>query len=434
MSLERISPQDNTSPAPRAGAQLRRKGQRLGNNTESAPAAILDTDAYRRLRYDLMRTSGYVLGKAHRVHGCSCHLGKGEGGDSRDFAAVKLDGDRKAHWSGISVCGSVWTCPVCSTKVQLSRRDEVKQALRNHRKAGGSSLLATLTFRHGPRDPLADTLANFSKALSRMKASRAYKRIRDALGMVGTIRTLEITHGRNGWHPHVHEIWLMEGAPTLDQVKACEGELFDLWAKYCVRYGLGRPTRSHGVRLDVNDEDGNGDAVGSYLTKWAKELTGHMAKASSNAGRSSWAILRDLSDKWTFKDSQLWKEYADATKGRAMLYWSPGLKDALGIIDQDDQTLAEAEPKEVVDLLLVSRGEFYAVVRQKAQAQVLEAMEKLGKEGAATLVQMLFVKDNEQRAAWAAQKKARERFIQESTWRAMVRDGIRPGDRRGSWA
>ena len=31
-------------------------------------------------------------------------------------------------------------------------------------------------------------------------------------GFKGLIRSLEVTHGANGWHPHTHELWFLKGS------------------------------------------------------------------------------------------------------------------------------------------------------------------------------------------------------------------------------
>src|SRR5205085_2664419 len=46
-----------------------------------------------------------------------------------------------------------------------------------------------------------------SKALSRAKGTRRARELAVRAGIVGAIRSLEVTHGEiNGWHPHTHEL------------------------------------------------------------------------------------------------------------------------------------------------------------------------------------------------------------------------------------
>jgi hypothetical protein len=369
-----------------------------------------------------MRASGSVLGREFRVTKCSKHLGKGEFGQSRDFVQVKRDVNGRASWSGISVCGSVWTCPVCSTKIQKSRRDEVQKALKAHRANGGVAILANFTFSHSKLDKLADLMPAFAKAQSRLKASRAYARIKNTLGLVGTIKATELTHGKNGWHPHTHEIWFLSETPTPEQLDQVEAELFDAWATRCEAAGLGRPNRQHGVKLVYRDSE-DGDAVGAYMTKWGDELTGHIAK-KANGGRSPWQILESISEEWTVKDSALWKEYAAATKGRAMLYWTPGLKAWFEIDEKTDQELADEEPPEVADQVQVTRAEFYAVVRSRMQAQVLDVMELLGPDACLEFVQKIHAEDSARLYRIEQEKRQLAADIAASTRRTMRAMGL----------
>jgi len=420
-SNTRKLPQAGRSADSRPQAGNGRSAPALGKDTKSAaaPAAVR---RFRQRRYELMRVSGEVLGHSYRVAKCSKHLGKGEGGQIRDHVHVKRDIHGHAHWSGVSVCGSVWTCPVCSTKIQRSRRDEVKKALRTHRLNGGYALLANFTFSHSRFDKLSDLIPAFAKAQSLLKGSRAYKNIKADLGLIGTIKATELTHGDNGWHPHTHEIWFLSEKPTKAQIAQAETKLYEAWVKRCEAVGLGSPSRKHGVKLVYNEIEGS-DAVGAYLAKWGDELTGSISKKATG-GRSPWQILESLSQGWTPKDSALWKEYAEHTKGRAMLYWSPGLKDWFEIDEKTDQELADAEPPEVADQVQVTRAEFYAVCRARLQAQVLDVMEQFGPDACLEFVQQIHKADSDKRWQIEQEKRRLAADIAAQTRRRMREMGL----------
>ncbi|MCW8513924.1 hypothetical protein, partial [Streptococcus macedonicus] len=43
---------------------------------------------------------------------------------------VKYNENRKkAHWSNVQRCGSVWTCPVCAKQITEKRREELKNGI-----------------------------------------------------------------------------------------------------------------------------------------------------------------------------------------------------------------------------------------------------------------------------------------------------------------
>jgi hypothetical protein len=63
---------------------------------------------------------------------------------------VKYNEDRKkAHWSNVQRCGSVWICPVCAKQITEKRREELKKGIDIWKKQhNGAVFLLTLTFSH----------------------------------------------------------------------------------------------------------------------------------------------------------------------------------------------------------------------------------------------------------------------------------------------
>jgi hypothetical protein len=69
----------------------------------------------------------------------------------------------------------------------------------------------------------------------------------------------------------------------------------------------------------------------------------------------------------------LFREYAEATKGRQQLAWSPGLKKMYAIAEQsDDEIVAQAE-EDAILLALITSDDWRAIRKHKAQAHVLNA-------------------------------------------------------------
>ena len=148
-----------------------------------------------------------------------------------------------AHYSGLIVCGSVWTCPVCAAKISERRRLELQAAIAQHRESGGDAYLLTLTTPHGRRDDLAQLLAMQAKALASFTAQRAVKAVFAEMGEIGRVRAFEVTHGRkgtnNGWHPHYHFLQFAKGGADAAQLMDWRTRLYLEWAKCCERAGLG---------------------------------------------------------------------------------------------------------------------------------------------------------------------------------------------------
>lgn len=54
--------------------------------------------------------------------------------------------------------------------------------------------------------PLADLLPKFTKAKAFFKNCKTYKRILSKGVRRGSVSSLEVTIGDNGWHPHQHDL------------------------------------------------------------------------------------------------------------------------------------------------------------------------------------------------------------------------------------
>jgi hypothetical protein len=254
-----------------------------------------------------------------------------------------------ASYSGLQTCGSVWRCPVCSAKIAERRRAEIIAAMESHKAAGGCVNMLTLTCPHQLKDNLGDLLQKQAKALNSFWNSRHSKAIFQAMGVIGQIRALEVTHGRksgsnNGWHPHYHvlqfggvgvDLALFEPAQMTDwQVR-----LYLIWAKCCVNAGLGEPSYRHGLKLD------NGEKAGQYVSKWGLEdemTKGHTKKATH--GETPFDFLRAyLADKNDKQAAALFIEFAQTFEGKRQLHWSRGLKKRYAIGEKTDQELAEVQ-------------------------------------------------------------------------------------------
>ncbi len=260
---------------------------------------------------------------------------------------VVVNGEGRARYSGLARCGSIWECPVCSLYIRTKRSDEVRQVVEGH--GADRAVMLTLTVRHGLGDDLATMRAQLADAWRAMTRGQAWARFSSSAGVVGTIRALEVTHGRNGWHPHLHVVLLLEDEPSASDVLELEGRrewvpehrgwLLDRWIAMCSKY-IGQdaaPSLDHGISLTVLSS-------ADYLCKLGLELT-HPSKRARRDSRSPLEIADDWARFHRRKDSTLWRSYCSAMVGARQLTWSRGLKRKHGIRDRSDLELsAEEEP------------------------------------------------------------------------------------------
>ena len=279
-----------------------------------------------------------------------------------------------AHYSGLIVCGSVWTCPVCAAKISERRRLELQAAIAQHRESGGDAYLLTLTTPHGRRDDLAQLLAMQAKALASFTAQRAVKAVFAEMGEIGRVRAFEVTHGRkgtnNGWHPHYHFLQFAKGGADAAQLMDWRTRLYLEWAKCCERAGLGTPSFQHG--LDLQD----GSKADKYLSKWGLECEmtkGHIKQAKAG-GETPFDLLRAvLADKSDRQAAALFFEFGRVFKGKRQLSWSRGLRARFDLAEEKTDEELSREQSEDAELLgLISVDEWRDVLRVQARGVVLE--------------------------------------------------------------
>ncbi len=106
-----------------------------------------------------------------------------------------------AYAAGITTCGSPWACPVCAPGLGHRRGEVLARALERLQALGYRIAHAVLTVQHTRGDSLATLRRVLSEVWRRVVGHRRVKRLWSG---VAWYRSVEITYGRHGWHPHLH--------------------------------------------------------------------------------------------------------------------------------------------------------------------------------------------------------------------------------------
>lgn len=284
-----------------------------------------------------------------------------------------------AFFTGLVTCGSLWVCPVCAAKIQERRRAEIAQAIDWAYANGFQPVMVTLTFPHQAWHKLSRLLEQQAMALQRLRAGQPWDRFKRSIGFQGMIRALELTYGEAGWHPHTHEIWLVNKNA---KAAAMKEEIVLRWESACRRAGLIPDGSVDGFREHSVDVKGNCSAS-DYLAKqddsrhWGADR--ELAKSSTKAGRAKglhpFGLLANAAD-GNRRAGRLFLAYAIATKGKRQLFWTKGLKQRVSLRDFSDEVIAEQE-REPADLLgMLSPADWDKVCGAEARARVLQAAEK----------------------------------------------------------
>ena len=320
--------------------------------------------AGRLQRFALQATARSILPKSRTAKCLRLRAHK------QDITVWKSKEHGTASYAGLQTCGSVWSCPVCAAKIAERRRVEIIHAMDAHKGQGGLVSLLTLTTPHQRLDNLGDLLGKQAKALHRFWSDRGTKAVFEAMGVLGQIRALEVTHGRNspqnnGWHPHYHVLVFHCVAGDLE---AWGGVLYERWAQCCKRAGLGEPSRANGLKLH------DGSKAAAYASKWGLEdemTKGHTKKALH--GETPFDFLRSfLADGEDKQAAALFREFAETFKGKRQLHWSRGLKARFAVEEASDEQLANKLEDRAFLLGQISLEQWRDVLAVDGRGQVLQ--------------------------------------------------------------
>lgn len=299
------------------------------------------TDASYRLRQGLR-----MITEVERCKRC--------GRDILGGSVALVDNAGVGHFSGVETCGRVWLCPVCSGKIRARRGDDIAEGVGRWLVQGGAALFLTATLPHDQGDALATTLELLTRGWKAIWSGKASLVDRKRYGSIGNIKSIEITHGAAGWHPHIHAVVVLE--QQLDLYTWCEWarRLQTRWDSFLLKEGW-RPSKV-GVGIKVLPvEAATAAQLAAYVTKiqdgkGGKGLGNEIARADLKRGRfesrTPTEILRDFLTWGDVEDLDRWYEYERATAGKSAIRWSPRLRAQLlpeAPVEESDDAIAAEE-------------------------------------------------------------------------------------------
>lgn len=343
-----------------------------------------------------------------------CYQGKQEGreypatyhrvGECRyqvlgSLVGVKITEAQRAFYVGLSTCGSVWACPVCTALIQEGRRSEIAKAIDWAYAEDFQPVMITLTFPHKLWQSLAELLECQANALRFLRMGSPWAKFKKSIDYQGHIRSLELTYGTNGWHPHTHELFFVSSQVEADALRL---RITELWASACARAGLLDLSDREQVRaFEAHAVDVKGWCRASdYLAKqddsrhWGVDR--ELAKSSTKEGRAKGQHpfgLLALAAEGGKQAGAKYLEYIAAMKGKRQLVWSPGLKARVGIEDRSDEELADQLAEPSVPVCLFDTFSWRRVLVNHQRAQLLATAERGGAAAVGVFLGALQSKD-----------------------------------------
>lgn len=299
---------------------------------------------------------------------------------------IMHDGSRPAGYAGVERCSSIWACPHCAAVIRAGRAAEIEQAVKAHQKTAGEVLFFTGTVRHHRGDELATTLDAVLIGWKKMLQSRGWARLKKMYGLSGYVRAIEVTHGTNSWHPHVHALLFLDARVPAECWDELRERLFGLWSDSVVKAGAKRPTEKG---LDLRKLDGDGRVLSAYLAKVQDEkkkgrtgkgwgVGAEMSRSDVKSGRESsispFELLDDDCAGYSGDErARLWREYYQATKGRRAITWSRGLKKRYDVGERTDEEIQDEAESTI--LVWRTRADVYREVLRVRPTDLAVALE-----------------------------------------------------------
>jgi hypothetical protein len=280
--------------------------------------------------------------------------------------SIRVVAGRQYH-TGLVTCANLWTCPVCAQRIQSRRSEEVADILSQHLAAGGGCEMLTMTTSHDTGDDLRALRVMVQTAWAKVTSGRAWVNLKADIGLVGFIRSLEVTVGARGWHPHLHNLVLTERPLSPGQRKALQAHAFGVWKRTIDRAGFRSPLPAFTLCEPIRNER----SAGRYITKLsaALEVTRSYSKSARHGSRTPFQVLADFLQHGDDGDLTTWRRWERGMRGAKGLTFSRGLKARFQMKETTDEELAAVDAKG--DLTYTYQPEEYSLVRRVPRGRLM---------------------------------------------------------------
>jgi hypothetical protein len=231
-------------------------------------------------------------------------------------------------------CKSLWACPWCSYNIASVRSAQLSQIFSNWSKLGYHTTFATFTVSHNNQTKLDELWSNLLKSWKMFQQGKGYYILKKDFDLVGSIRATEATHGKNGFHLHLHVVFFH--TKKINQKKLTD-KLFKRWQTVTLINNLETSPKGFKIVRTFSDS-----GLSTYLNKNSYKLSQEITKGQfkyGNKSRTPFTILKDLKDKnqffcdcvdfstgefikKTICDFCIWQQWEKASRGKRQLGYS----------------------------------------------------------------------------------------------------------------
>ena len=188
---------------------------------------------------------------------------------------------------GPRACQNSWACPECTARQMKKYSTRIAAALDALKDQGYAAAMFTFTIFHTIRQSCEDTFFLLRKAWEIMDKQKTWRRkkkdgsyyvnagiwsqFHNAFQFTHHVKTLEVTYGKHGWHPHIHMlIWFKKS--DLQKLADWEEKLNTEWSR-CIdkaaKLLYGTESERYKIRQFLESKADRDDAehLGLYISK-----------------------------------------------------------------------------------------------------------------------------------------------------------------------
>jgi Replication protein len=241
-----------------------------------------------------LRRFGWSLSDDRQLRGCGRRIPRGDVGTSDEVRDLTVQCRRK------------WLCPTCGDRAARSQSMKYRRELIDWRASGGSNAFMTLTQWHSIDDELTELWDRLECGWDRLKQGAGWDRNREAYGLRGYNRVVEVVHHpASGWNVHLHVVLHLAHALTDDQQD-------DLMAALAARFIRG--IKRSGGDANLASQDLRPVSAGTEWPLARYCFKGTRPRRAPDGSRTPMSILADLRS--TGEGFALWEEFTAAVNSR----------------------------------------------------------------------------------------------------------------------
>lgn len=185
--------------------------------------------------------------------------------------------------------------------------------------------MVTFTLSHHAGESLQALLDGVMQAFRKVRRTRVIREIFDER-VTASVRALEVTWGKNGWHPHIHLLLRTEEWPKAER---------ELLEREWLRHVPG--DLAHAVKWSTPIEAWHKERV-RYIGKLGAEVAG-IAKEAKNGNLTPWQLAERVLEHSGL--AARWKEYQETMRGRRTLEFDERAKALLERAPEREEPMKE---------------------------------------------------------------------------------------------